>query len=125
MLRPSLKFVVLYACLTFVGCSQADDPSSQASPASESAATSKEGDEMTVTGTVTARVQDGIDGSVYSIKTENGNSINVLLSIPNLGEEGSKGLADVEEGVVVEVSGEMVDLGDSQHLVAKSLRIRD
>ena len=80
---------------------------------------------MTVTGTVTARVQDGSDGSVYFIKTENGNSINVLLSIPNLGEEGSKGLADVKQGVVVEVSGEMVDLGDSQHLVARSLPVRD
>lgn len=133
MLRCIITIALLLFCCVLAGCSNNDATTPRADQSPETtggsnepamAASDNEGN-MKVTGKVTARIQDGADGSVYSLKMADGNSIDVLLSIPNLGEEGSKALADVSEGVMVEVSGEMVNLGDSSHLVARSLQVRD
>ena len=81
-------------------------------------------DFLTVSGTITAIAQNGIDGDVWLLKTADDTTYEVLLSIPNLGETYSQYLKDVDIGANIEVSGGTLKLNEYVRIIAKTLALK-
>ena len=78
---------------------------------------------VTITGKVIKKIQQGDDGAVWLVETEDQQLFEVMLSIPNLGELYSRSLFLVEKGAVITVTGEQFMLNKNPSITARTLFI--
>jgi heat shock protein HslJ len=63
------------------------------------------------------------DGSIINLKNERG-SFDVLVSIPNLGQEYAKEVNKLEIGKNIRVSGELITIGEKDRIIASEIYIQ-
>ena len=115
-----MKYPFLLLCIIFPLCSHAGEEQPINNKVLQQA---QQEQKVTITGKVIKKIQQGPDGAVWQVETEDQQFFEVMLSIPNLGELYSRSLPLVEEGAVITVTGEQFMLNKHPSITARTLFI--
>ncbi len=92
-------------------------------PINNTAPKAQQEQKVTITGKVIKKIEQGKDGAVWQVQTEDQQLFEVMLSIPNLGKLYSRSLVLVQEGALITVTGEKFTLNQHPRIIARILFI--